>query len=330
MNTSAEQFAKPSSRMKPSRSEFINIRELRYHVRHWGSEDAPTVFMVHGWMDMSASFQFLVDNLQRDWHVIAPDWRGFGLTQSAPGHSYWFPNYVADLDAILNHYSPDEPVRLLGHSMGGNICSIYAGVRPDRILKLINLEGYGLPSTRPFDAPMRYRRWLDQLRNPPKPKTFATKQEVASVLQKVNPRLSLERAEFLAVHWAALRESGLWEILADPMHRNSSPLLYRTEEALACWKGIAAPTLWVEAEFTDIWQRLGPTWNAINTAENVGESAEDRRRRLGHQEIFRAEFESRLNAIPNLTKKWVPNTGHMLHHDQPEQVAQMVESFLLE
>ncbi len=317
-----------SSRMKTSRSEFITIRELRYHIRHWGPEDAPKLFMLHGWMDISASFQFLVDSLQKDWHVIASDWRGFGLTQAAPGHSYWFPNYIGDLDAILLHYSSDEPVYLLGHSMGGNIASIYSGVCPERVKKLINLEGYGLPSARPFDAPDRYRKWLDQLHHPPKPRTFTSRQEVIDLLKRVNPRLTDERAQFLSGHWAGEQDSGKWQVLADPMHRNSSPLLYRAEEALACWSGITAPTLWVESEFTDIWQRLGPTWNAVNTPEQHEETEEERRRRIAWKRTFQIEFERRLSAIPIVERAYVANASHMLHHDQPEEVARLVEKFL--
>ena len=67
--------------MKHSRSELITIRGLRYHIRHWGNENAPLLVMLHGWMDTSASFQFMIDCLQHDWHVIAPDWRGFGRTE---------------------------------------------------------------------------------------------------------------------------------------------------------------------------------------------------------------------------------------------------------
>src|SRR5690606_19020317 len=92
--------------MKPFRSEYLPVRGLRYHVRHWGDESAPMLVMLHGWMDVSASFQFVVDALQQDWHVIAPDWRGFGLTSYSSAGTYWYPDYLADLDAILRHYSP--------------------------------------------------------------------------------------------------------------------------------------------------------------------------------------------------------------------------------
>ena len=147
---------KPILAMKSHRSEFINLRGLRTHVMHWGAEDAPKIFMQHGWMDVAASFQFVVDCLQQDWHVIAHDWRGFGLTERASADCYWFADYLGDLDALLAHYSPDEPVNLVGHSMGGNVATLYAGVRPERVAKLVNLEGFGLPATQPEQAPERY------------------------------------------------------------------------------------------------------------------------------------------------------------------------------
>jgi len=74
--------------------------------------------MLHGWMDVSASFQFVVDALRRSWRVLAPDWRGYGLTDRAQADCYWFPDYLADLDQLLDALLPDEPVALVGHSMG--------------------------------------------------------------------------------------------------------------------------------------------------------------------------------------------------------------------
>ena len=290
--------------MKQSRSEFISLRGLQYHVRHWGNEGAPKLFMVHGWMDVSASFQFVVDCLQRDWHVIAPDWRGFGLTQSPGADSYWFPDYVADMDAVLDHYSPDEAVNLLGHSMGGNVVCIYAGVRPERVRKLINLEGFGMPVTKAEQAPGRYAKWLNELRERPSLRSYATQADVAVRLQKTNPRLSDERAAFLSAYWAAPNAQGTWEILGDPAHKLTSPLLYHIDEVLACWKAIAAPMLWVEANDTDIWKWMGP------------------------KDLARLEIDRRIGVIPDVTAVMIDDAGHMLHHDQPEQLALMIERFL--
>ncbi|WP_020655002.1 alpha/beta fold hydrolase [Massilia niastensis] len=290
--------------MKPSRSEFINVRGLRTHVRHWGEEGAPKLFMVHGWMDVAASFQFMVDCLQGDWHVIAPDWRGFGLTERTHSDTYWFPDYLADLDAMLDRYAPGEAVKLLGHSMGGTVATTYAGVRPQRIGKLVNLEGFGLPATRPSQYPGRVAAWLDDLRELPVMRDYASVEEVAGRLRKTNPRLSPERADFLAGHWSAQGEDGRWHILGDPAHKMRGPLLYHVDEIMACWSAITAPVLVVEAEDTDIWHKLGA------------------------KEMARVELDRRIGHLARVTTRMMPQAGHMLHHDQPEMLARMVEEFL--
>jgi pimeloyl-ACP methyl ester carboxylesterase len=291
--------------MKPSRSEFLTVRGLRYHVRHWGREGAPKLFMVHGWMDVAASFQFVVDELQGEWHVIAPDWRGFGLSENSHADTYWFPDYVADLDVLLDHYSKDDAVNLLGHSMGGNVVGLYAGVRPERVRRLINLEGFGMPATRPEQAPGRYAKWLDALREPPSLRPYPSQAAVAARLQKTNPRLTDERAAFLSGHWAAVNDAGGWEILGDPAHKKPSPLLYHVEEVMACWQAITAPVLWVEAEDTNMWQWMGPKPQA------------------------RVEIDRRLGHLKQVTTRMMLDAGHMLHHDQPQVLARMIEEFLI-
>ena len=290
--------------MKKSRSEFINLRGLRTHVRQWGTAGAPKLFMLHGWMDVAASFQFVVDFLKRDWHVIAPDWRGFGLTDRTPGDCYWFADYLGDLDALLAYYAPDDAVDLIGHSMGGNVAGIYAGVRPARVARFINLEGFGLPQTKPTQAPARYAKWLDELRELPVMRPYASRDAVAARLIKTNPRLSAARADFLAGEWAAPDASGQWQILGDPAHKITSAILYRTEEVMACWAATTAQVLWVEAADTDIWRWMGP------------------------KEQARIEIDRRLASIPHLQKTMVQDAGHMLHHDQPEALAVLIEEFL--
>jgi pimeloyl-ACP methyl ester carboxylesterase len=291
--------------MKVSRSEFLNIRGLRYHVRHWGEADAPPLFMVHGWMDCSASFQFVVDALAHNWHVIAPDWRGFGLTQLGGSDSYWFPDYLGDLDAILDHYSPGKAVNLLGHSMGGNVVSLYAGVRAHRVAKLVNLEGFGLSPTKPEQAPGRYAKWLDSLQQSHELRSYASISQVAARLQKNNARLTDERAAFLAQHWSRQNEAGEWEILGDSAHKRPSPLLYQEQEVMVCWAQTTAPVLWIEAEHTNMWN-----W-------------------MGGKEVGKMAIAARLKYIPNVQTAILADAGHMLHHDQPQVLASMIERFLL-
>lgn len=291
--------------VKNSRSEFIQLRGLRTHVRHWGEPDAPVLFMLHGWMDVAASFQFVVDNFSRDWHVIAPDWRGFGLTERVRGDCYWFADYLGDLDALLHHYCPDQAVTLIGHSMGGNVAGIYAGVRPHRVAKLVNLEGFGLAATQPAMAPARYAKWLDELREPPTMRSYETIDGVVERLMKTNPRLAPERAQFLAAHWAAPNADGQWEILGDPAHKITGATLYRVDEVMACWEKISAPVLWVEAKESDLWR-----W-------------------MGGRDKVRAELDRRRAAIPSVKTAVINEAGHMVHHDQPELLARLIEDFLI-
>jgi len=100
-------------------SRKLNIRGLNYHIQEWGDSSKPLLILLHGWMDCGATYKFVSEYLISDYFLVAPDWRGFGQTDHAPG--YWFPDYFADLEKILDHYTPDTATNLIGHSMGGNI-----------------------------------------------------------------------------------------------------------------------------------------------------------------------------------------------------------------
>ncbi len=242
--------------MRKSESLFLDIRGLRYHVRRWPSTGAPKMVLLHGWMDVSASFQFVVDALRREWDIYAPDWRGYGLTGRGKSDCYWFPDYIADLDFLLEQI---QAVNLVGHSLGGNVASMYAGIRPRRVARLVNLEGFGLAATRPGQAPDRYARWLDELREPPRLRPYRNFQELAERLRQGNKRLTPERAEFLARHWGRETEQGGEVVLrGDPAHKIVNPVLYRYEEVHACWQKVEAPVLWVDAAESATLQRLGP------------------------------------------------------------------------
>ena len=131
----------PYEPQRPARSRWLDVRSVAYHVREWGTPGTKPLVLLHGARDASASFQF-VDALAEDWHVLAPDWRGHGLTGWTVG-SYWQAEFVADLDALLDALLPGQAVALVGHSMGGNIGSLYAGARPARVERLVMLDALG-------------------------------------------------------------------------------------------------------------------------------------------------------------------------------------------
>jgi pimeloyl-ACP methyl ester carboxylesterase len=289
------------------------VRGIDYHCLVWGDPASataaqPLLLMTHGWMDIGASFQFVVDALaaiEGDARcIVAPDWRGFGGSTMPDGtDSYWFPDYLGDLDAIGDALSPGVPFDLLGHSMGGNVCMGYAGVRPERVGKLINLEGFGMPATKPPQAVKRLVQWLDELKTAQHLAPYADAPAVAARLMKNNPRLSADKAAWLAMQWGELRSDGRWRLRADAAHKRANPVLYRVDEVLATWQAIAAPLLWIEGANTDMTKWWGDRYP-------------------------RADFESRLAVVRNVTRVVLGDCGHMLHHDQPQRVAEALRDFL--
>ena len=282
------------------RSTFHQCNGLRYHVREWGPDGAPMLFLLHGWMDVSASFQFVVEELQKEWHIIAPDWRGCGLSAWSEGGD-WFPDYYADLEALLDIYSPNHPALLVGHSMGGVIACTYSGIRPERVSKLISLEGFGLARTTPTDAPTRYRRWLDELITEQRFRVYNSFDVLAARLIRENPRLNDEKAQFIARAWAQETNPGHIEMYSDPRHKRANPILFRLDEILACWREVSAPTLWV-----------------------FGRDSKG----TGYLKDNPEQLKERKSAFKHLQESWVEDAGHMMHHDQPAVVAKLIESFL--
>jgi pimeloyl-ACP methyl ester carboxylesterase len=297
---------------RAARSLSLPVRGLDYHVNTWGdaslaTPERPALLMFHGWMDVGASFQFVVDALAalegEARFIAAPDWRGFGGTSAGGSDSYWFPDYLGDLDAIGDALAPDAPFDLLGHSMGGNVVMAYAAARPTRVRRLINLEGFGLPATRPEQATKRAAQWLDELKTPQRFAPYPDAAAVAARLQKTNPRLAPDQAAWLAAHWAAPGGDGLWHLRADAAHKRANPVLYRAEEAVAAWRAIEAPLLWVEGADTDMAKWWGDRYP-------------------------RTEFEARLAVVRRLQRERFDDCGHMLHHDQPEHLARVLQRFL--
>ena len=285
-----------------SRSLFLGLRGLRHHLRRWGPETGKPLILLHGGRDASATFQFMVDCFARDWRIVAPDWRGHGKSERA-AQGYWFPDYLADLDAILEALFPGDPVPLVGHSLGGNAACIYAGLRPGRVSRLISLDGFGLPDLGPQAAPAQLQRWLAGWREPlPPHKTYATVADMAARLRQANGRLDEAKSLFLASELSERLPDGRYTWDFDPRHRAPFATLHRRAEWAACLALVRAPTLFIASDL--------PFPPALRD-EPEGLAA-------------------RAAAIPGARFERIAGAGHNLHHDEPEAVARLVEGFLTE
>ena len=287
--------------LREARHDTVRVRGLDMHLRSWGPEprsDEPRWLLLHGYQDTGDTFQFLVDAFERDWPLTALDWRGFGRSDWSQ-NGYWFQDYLADLDALLDLLSGAAPVRLIGHSMGGNIASLYAGVRPERVRSLVNLEGFGMPRTTPDRAPEQLAKWLDQVKSIPPLKDYESFEQLASIIRYRYPRFGEARAGFVAHAWGRLETDGRVHLLGDSRHRWVNPTLYQRDDAAACWRLITAPVLMMVGEQSDYLARLGA-------------DGEDGKMR---------------SIIPNVEIAHIAGAGHMLHIEQPETIAPIIERF---
>jgi pimeloyl-ACP methyl ester carboxylesterase len=270
------------------------VRGVNYAIHEWGASDAPLLMYVHGWGDCGSTFQFVVDALQNDWHVVAPDWRGFGRSR-ADCSSYWFPDYLADLHALAGMFAPSEPLRLVGHSMGGNVASLYAGVMPERVRALVNIEGLGLPDSTADEAPQRYRSWIEQLDAQPAFAEYGDFDALARRIRKRSARMSAAAAAFVAREWAATERQGVVRLRADPAHKLPNPVLYRRAEAAACWRRTTADVLQVSGADSKLVQEYAA--EAADMYANAGRAV-------------------------------IAEAGHMLHFEAPAALAAVIEDFL--
>jgi pimeloyl-ACP methyl ester carboxylesterase len=287
--------------LRPLQHDSLGARGLEFHLYRWPGQDPDPLVLLHGWGDTGETFQFLVDCFSTDRTCIAIDMRGFGRTQR-PDDGYWFPDYLADLEALLDQLAPDAPVDLIGHSMGGNIAMLYAGARPKRVRRLVSLEGFGLMRSTSDQAPARYAQWLDEVKHGSEFAVYENIEQFIRVLARRNPRTPADRLELIARSWSQERADGKVELRADPKHKRVNPVLYQRDQAEACWRAIEAPLLFMLGEQSDLVRRMGDVLD------------ETRLRALFRRGTFAS----------------VKDAGHMLHHEQPEQVARLIEEFLEE
>ncbi len=284
----------------PTSHIFVSQR-LRLQYVDWGNAGAPPVILVHGGRDHSRSWDWVACGLRRRWHVIAPDLRGHGDSAWSPDGAYLMPYFVYDL-AQLIHQQGFDRVRIVAHSLGGAISLRYAGLYPERVEKLVAIEGLGLSPkgvVTAADKPLvrRFHDWIDERRafSGRLPKRYASIDDALARMQAENRNLTAEQARHLTIHGVSRNEDGTYSWKFDNYVRSQTPVDISDAELFQLWGQITCPTLL--AYGLDSW--------ASNPSED------------GKADHFQ-----------NAEVVTFDGAGHWLHHDRFEQFMAVLERFL--
>jgi pimeloyl-ACP methyl ester carboxylesterase len=282
-------------------SHFYVSQRLRLHYADWGNESAPTVVLVHGGRDHARNWDWVARELRHEWHLVAPDLRGHGDSGWAVGGMYAIADFVLDLANLIEALGP-EPVVLIGHSLGGAVSLMYTGIYPERVRKLVAIEGLGPPPAmleklrgRPPEA--RMREWIGQMRQlgSRQPKRYASFEAAAARMREENSFLSSEQAKHLTIHSVNRNEDGTWSWKFDNYVRTFAPYRFDVDDMRALWSRITCPTLLVRG--ADSW---------------ASDPVKD----------------GRITPFADARLVTIPGAGHWVHHDQLGPFVAAVREFL--
>lgn len=138
----------------PVRDEYVIAGDLTFHYVQWG-ERGTAIVCVHGITANAFAFQALAEELSGEHRVIAYDLRGRGDSDK-PQDGYSVPTHAADLAEIIDALGLDGPV-IMGHSLGAMIGVYFAAHYPQKLTKLVLLDGGGLL---PWNTPEEQPAWL--------------------------------------------------------------------------------------------------------------------------------------------------------------------------
>jgi pimeloyl-ACP methyl ester carboxylesterase len=276
-------------------------QRLRLHYVDWGNGDAPPLVLVHGGRDHCRNWDWVAEELRRDWHVIAPDLRGHGDSEWSQDGTYMMAGFVYDL-AQLIHQQRLAPVTLIGHSLGGNIALRYAGLYPEYVARLIAIEGLG-PSPKMLAQvyakgfPDRMRAWIEEQRSLSGrlPRRYASIEDALRRMQEANRHLSPGQARHLTQHGVNQNEDGTYSWKFDNYVRSWPPYDMTQPDLEGLWARIACPTLLV----------YGKESRASNPAKD------GRVRHFGNAEVATLD-----------------GAGHWVHHDRLAEFMGLARRFL--
>jgi pimeloyl-ACP methyl ester carboxylesterase len=279
-------------------SHFFYSDRLKLQFWDWGTDGKPAMILVHGGLDHARSWDWVARALRDDYHVYALDLRGHGNSAWAPGALYSVAEHVLDLSAladIINAF----PVYIVGHSLGGIVTLLYAGVYPERVKKIVAIEGLGPPPNHRVHKPAseRMREWIEGVRKLEnrQPHSYPDLATAVARMKEANPFLSDEVAKHLTLHGTNWNADGsiIWKF--DNYARIFAPYGMNMEDAKEMLSRIQCPTLLF--------------WGRQSWAQDP-------------------EIDGRASVIPNSRLVKVDKAGHWVHHDQLEIFLRETKSFL--
>jgi len=281
-------------------SHYYYSDRLKLQFWDWGQESLPPLLLVHGGLDHARNWDWVARSLREHFHVYAMDLRGHGNSAWAPGAIYSIAEHLLDITTLIDLLTGQGSIHLIGHSLGGILTLVYAGLYPGRVRKVIAIEGLGLPASHRIHkpAPDRLRAWIDSVRKGEDrmPRSYPNLDAAVERMKDANPHLSDEVARHLTVHATNWNADGSLSWKFDNYVRNFAPYGYNIDEQRTIYGEITCPVLLV-------WGR--ESW------------------------LPDPDTEGRAFVIPNRQVLKVDGAGHWVHHDRLDLFLEASKRFLL-
>lgn len=284
----------------PTSNHFVSQR-LRLNYVDWGNAEAPPLILQHGGRDHCRSWDWVAEELRRDWHVICPDLRGHGDSEWSPEGHYSMDAMVYDF-AQLVHTLGHEKVTIVAHSLGGNVATRFTGLFPEKVEKLVNIEGLGPPKhirqqMEERGVGLRMRQWIDDKRKAAgrSPRKYATRRDAYERMKEENSFLTDDQARHLTIHGTNRNEDGTWSWKFDNYVNVWSVADIPTGDVIDLWQAITCPILML--------------WGKNSFAQSPS-------------------TDGRIEHFPSARLIEYEDAGHWLHHDQFDRFMAYVKAFL--
>ena len=285
----------------PSSQTYYSQR-LRLHYADWGNSDKPPLILLHGGRDHCRNWDWTAEALRDDWHIICPDLRGHGDSEWSADGNYPHLAYVYDLAQLIDQLDL-APVTIVAHSLGGGVATHYTGLFPEKVKKLVSIEGLGpspamLEERKKIGTAKILRSWIEtkQKYAGKPPKRYPDFEAAHERMRDENKHLSDEQVRHLSIHAVVRNEDGTYSWKFDPLMHNWWPQSVEYEDVVSLWKAITCPTLLM--------------YGADSWASNP-------------------EKDGRLEHFgDNVSVQEFADAGHWLHHDQFDQFIASLRAFL--